>query len=148
MARLTEEEFKRLGQGRTRPEEKPEPSAWTDEPRIPKWEDAYEREVLHPGRISGDVLDWRWHPFRFVLSPGQKQSYEPDFLVCFRGGELVVVEVKGFERGDSIEKFKTAAEQHPWFTFRMVTREKGGRWETTREIPRSWSVKRVDGGEA
>jgi len=115
---------------------------------MPKWEAAYEREVLMPAQHVGEVSRWRWHPFRFVLFPGERQSYEPDFLVEMRDGSLEIHEVKGFEREDSIEKFKTAAQQHPWFRFVMVTREKHGAWTVTRRIERRLTTPARSEGES
>jgi hypothetical protein len=94
-----------------------------------KTESAY-AWILEAEKRSGEILDWRFQPFGLRLA--DKTFYHPDFLIvkkdCFE-----IHETKGaFVRDDSIVKLKVAAEQFPWFKFKMA-QYKDKQW-TMRDI--------------
>ena len=79
----------------------------------------------------GDILDWRYEPFRMRLADW-KCTYTPDFLVVCEN-QFEIVEVKGFRRDDAMAKFRVAASIYPWFVWRMVEFKKK-EWNTILEI--------------
>lgn len=95
-------------------------------------------EVQYAGRLAllraaGEVLWYSYEPIKINL--GDRCTYTPDFLVQVqvRGSRLEVHEVKGYEREDSIVKFKAAARALPMLVFRMWTM-RGGVWVQTRTL--------------
>lgn len=74
---------------------------------------------------AGEILWWRYEPFRLVLSSDPNVSYTPDFAAVLADTmELVIYEVKGFPREDSMVKLKVAADEFP-FRFFLVTKPRG-----------------------
>ena len=78
---------------------------------------------------KGEILDFRFEPFRFILAP--KTTYLPDFLVVTHKW-LEIHEVKGFWRDDARVKIKTAAALFPWFRFLAVTLDNKLGWQFER----------------
>jgi hypothetical protein len=105
-----------------------------------KWETAYAREELEPGRLAGEIV---WYGFEAIkLRLADCTFYTPDFAVLRWPPQvgstprLEFVEIKGFIRDDAILKFKVAAAQFP-FRFTMIRKRKvkdGGRWEVIRDL--------------
>lgn len=101
-----------------------------------KLESLYAAELDHQLR-AGELLDWQYEPWSMKLTeprvvngktrPGVR--YSPDFVVVLPDHRLRIVEVKGYQRNASINRFKMAADRWPWFEWVMVTRN-GGHWET------------------
>jgi hypothetical protein len=89
------------------------------------------RDHLRVLQVAGEVVWFKAQPFKLVLA--ERCTYQPDFMVQHAGGEIEIVETKGWERDDSVVKFKTAAAMFPCFVFRMVKKQGGG-WVTTREL--------------
>lgn len=52
----------------------------------------------------------------------------PDFTYLNKEGDMVFVDVKGFQREDALIKMKVAARQFPWASFVIVSRGKNGSW--------------------
>jgi hypothetical protein len=100
-------------------------------PTLNETEAAFER-LLDLRKRAGEIREYMVHPFRFVLAPGKKSSYLPDFLIVENDGTLTIVEIKGFEEEDAVIKFKWAQEKFPIFRFQMIARRKGI-WVTTRD---------------
>lgn len=86
--------------------------------------------VLEARQAAGEVQWWAWERVKFRLADGC--YYTPDFVAILADGTIEVTETKGFMRDDALVKFKVAAEQFPWATWRMVRRRKG-QWETMYE---------------
>ena len=76
----------------------------------------------------GQILDWKFEPFKLRLTEGWKTTYCPDFLVITKDGFMELHETKGFMRDDANLKIKIAADIYVQFTFRLVQWLKG-RWE-------------------
>lgn len=87
-----------------------------------KWESEFAR-ILDARERTGEIAAWAFEPMRFILAP--RTTYCPDFMIVCPDRTLEFVEVKGHQRDDAMAKFKIAAAQNPWFTWRMVTRVKG-----------------------
>ena len=113
------------------------------------------RDYLERQRHVGEILDYRFEWFRFILYhglPGEQReaSYKMDFLVvkpaiveelakqCMCDNSdlkqytysltqdlLEIHEVKGHWRSRDRIRFKVAAEMNPWFRFLGVMREHG-----------------------
>jgi len=77
-------------------------------------------------RLAGDLQAWRYESITLRLA--DRCSYTPDFAVVMASGEIEFHETKGFMRDDALVKLKVAARTFPWFTFRLVRREKGA-WQ-------------------
>lgn len=104
------------------------------DPGLPKQRYRSEGERLYAGQlalreVAGEIRGWRYEPFKLLLADGA--TYRIDFLVWLSDGSVELVEFKGHEREDDTIKFKVAAEQNPWFIFRMVKRI-DGQFVTTR----------------
>lgn len=85
-------------------------------------------------RIMGDIVAWKYEPFNVRLA--DRCFYKVDFLVVFKD-RFEVVEVKGCKamiRDDALVKFKLAAKDFPWFTWRMVTHDKKKGWSVLYQI--------------
>ena len=101
-----------------------------------KWEALFATELDYL-KAAGEILAWEYEPWSMKLTearvvgsktrPGVR--FTPDFVVVLPDRRLRVVEVKGYQRNSSINRFKMAADRWPWFEWVMVTR-KSGRWET------------------
>jgi len=65
-----------------------------------------------------------------TLKLGDDCRFTPDFNYLNASGEMVMVDVKGFQRDDALVKIKTAARQFPMFRFVIVKRV-NGLWEET-----------------
>lgn len=89
-----------------------------------KTEEAY-RAHLDKRRQLGEVLWYRFEPFRLTLAP--KTYYRSDFLVQLASGHLEVHEVKGFWTDDARVKIKVAAAMLPIFKFIAVRKVDGGK---------------------
>lgn len=108
---------------------------WQALGRMPKQkmnrtEEAY-AALLDQKKLTGDVIDWKFHPFNVRL--GDNTFYEVDFFVLGGDMRLSIHEVKGgytSEKGGM--KIKLCAEVLPYF--RMVKASKqskkdGGGWK-------------------
>jgi hypothetical protein len=89
-----------------------------------KTEQAYQAH-LDKRRMAGEVLWYRFEPFRFSLAA--KTTYTADFLVQLASGHLEVHEVKGFWTDDARVKIKVAAEMFPVFQFIAVMKVDEGK---------------------
>lgn len=78
------------------------------------------------GRLQGAVPKWfddvRREPMSLRLAG--RTRYTPDFM-ALHAGDLIFWEVKGFMRDDAAVKLKVAKGLYPFFSFVLVTREKG-----------------------
>jgi hypothetical protein len=95
-------------------------------------EAAYAQE-LEAYLVSGIVSWYKFEVIKFRLA--NRTTYTPDFAV-FQGGKLTFIEIKGFERDGSGDKFKIAAEMFP-FEFKMLRKrpaKAGGGWEVMRHL--------------
>lgn len=103
---------------------------------------------LEGARIAGNVLEWRYHPHTFNLTPhliGPPVTYTPDFGALMRGeieGPRVgaarsprwcLFEVKGSWKAknarDSRTRLRVAAALFPWFRWFAVDSDTGRRWK-------------------
>lgn len=91
-----------------------------------KTEAAYVREVLEPAMRDGSILGFQFEPLSLRLA--KATHYQPDFLVIEPDG-ISFVEIKGTHaEDDAIAKWKIAANQHWWATFKwVVIKMKGGK---------------------
>lgn len=88
------------------------------------------REYLRPRLNVGEILAIDYERITFKLADDTR--YTPDFFLLMADGTIELHEVKGFLEDDAWVKIKVAAEQHPWFTFRLVRKQAkkhGGGWE-------------------
>ncbi|WP_202927680.1 hypothetical protein [Undibacterium crateris] len=103
--------------------------------RIPKSQmnktEAEYAEILDRKKLSGEVLDWKFHPMNIRLA--DNTFYEVDFLVVMANLELQIHETKGsYTTQVGNLKIKLCAEVLPWFRFiKCIKRAKkdGGGWE-------------------
>lgn len=98
------------------------------ETQMNKLEASFARDVLRPQEVMGEIRDWRYEPFKFILAHAVKgkrktTTYTPDFLAVSK--KFTMYEIKGFMRDDAMVKIKVAAELFPWFKWVLVTRKKG-----------------------
>jgi hypothetical protein len=101
-----------------------------------KWEALYATELDYL-KASGDILDWQYEAIRLKLTEARIVNgkarpgiwYTPDFAVWLPDGKLRFIEVKGYQRNASINRYKMAADKFPHFDWQMVTRE-GRHWKT------------------
>lgn len=104
-----------------------------------KLEAAY-AAVLDAQKRVGQLIDWRYEEIGLRLA--DDVYYYPDFLLIERDAAEVYRytfdEVKGRRQGKGWElgraKLRIAAQMHPWYTFRLVTKGASG-WD--------WQVVRV-----
>lgn len=90
-------------------------------------------ETLDMERSAGNLHAWYFQ--RVTLRLGPDLRYTPDFMLIAADGAITFVEVKGFEREDARDKFKMAAELHPWARWVMVRRiRKTKQFETIRTL--------------
>jgi hypothetical protein len=74
--------------------------------------------ILEAEKRAGEIIDWKFEPFGLRLA--DKTFYHPDFIVVKKDG-FEIHETKGaFIREDAIVKLKIAAEQFPWWRFKMA----------------------------
>lgn len=73
-------------------------------------------------KTIGEVHGFCFESLKFKLA--DKTFYTPDFLVIRSDGSVEIHETKGFWEDDARVKIKVVAEQHPWFTFIGVTKDK------------------------
>ena len=95
-----------------------------------RWESEY-TNYLTIRKLSGEISDFIYSPFKIIL--GDRLTYLPDFLVILPNGTHQIHEVKGFQREDSVVKFKAAAAKYPFWEFMMVSKV-GGNWQLTRVL--------------
>jgi hypothetical protein len=81
-------------------------------------------QQLEVCKQAGELLDYRYEAVRLHLGPGC--WYTPDFLVLLADGTVELHEVKGHMEEAARVRLHTAAGLFPWFTFRLVRRERGG----------------------
>ncbi len=86
-------------------------------------------EHLELARRAGVVLEWRFEQFTLKLGPDLR--YTPDFFVLLPDAFIEFHEVKGPKKHkvtgtqtyraeeDALVKIRSAAQQLPWFTFRL-----------------------------
>lgn len=90
----------------------------------------YERECLYPRFHNGEIVDWVFERIKFRMA--DKTFYTPDYLVIAQDC-IEIHEVKGSrEEEDARVKWKTVAEQNPWFRFivaRWFGKKKGWKIE-------------------
>jgi hypothetical protein len=82
-------------------------------------------------QLAGEIVGWKYEAVKLRI--GEGCTYCPDFIVWLPDRTSEAHECKGFERDDSIVKFKAAAEMFPWMTFRMFKR-RGQAWIETRTL--------------
>jgi hypothetical protein len=82
-------------------------------------------------QLAGEIVGWKYEAVKLRI--GEGCTYTPDFIVWLPDRTVEAHECKGFERDDSTVKFKAAAEQFPWMTFRMFKR-RGQAWIETRTL--------------
>jgi len=85
-------------------------------------------QYLDQLKAMGEIREWRFEPFKFVLSHSIKgkrraTTYTPDFLTVSK--VITIYEVKGFMRDDAAVKIKVAAEMFPWFDWVLAYLLKG-----------------------
>lgn len=95
-----------------------------------RWEEEY-ASYLTGKKLAGEILDFVYSPMKIIL--GDKLIYLPDFLVILPDNTHQIHEVKGFQREDSVVKFKAAAAKFPFWQFFMVSKVEGS-WQAVRTI--------------
>jgi hypothetical protein len=95
--------------------------------RMNKLEQAFEREVLIPGKSEGRYVKWYFEMFKLRLA--DRTYYTPDFFVLNYDMTITIYEVKGYWQEDARVKFKVAAETLPLFTWVATQRMKDGVWK-------------------
>ena len=81
-------------------------------------------QELEKLRLAGQLLWWRFEPFKLQLGPGA--FFTPDFALLWADGELAFDEVKGHWREAARVRIKVAAGLYPFFRFRVVVRGRKG----------------------
>lgn len=76
--------------------------------------------LLERRKRIGEILDWRYEPFRIILA--DRTTYQPDFFIVAPDRTLEFHETKGWFREDARVKVKVVARMFPWFKFVVVTR--------------------------
>lgn len=95
-------------------------------------EERYAADVLTPGKLAGEVLDWRFEAIKLRLA--DNTFYEPDFIVVTP--ELFEIhEVKGHWEDDARVKIKVAARLYPWLRFVAVKYDSKAKRFLFEEIP-------------
>lgn len=95
-------------------------------------ESRFERDILEPRRLTGEVLTWWFESFKVRV--GTDTCWlTVDFVVVQSDGELLMIDVKGGGGGedDALVKIKAAAAQYPQFHWQWWT-YKGGSWSCRR----------------
>lgn len=92
--------------------------------------EAHYAQVLDLEKKAGVILDYRFEAVKFKLA--DNTYYTPDFFLI-HAGHFEIVETKGFLREDAAVKFKVAAQQFPWFKWKMI-RWKDKTWQTIYEF--------------
>jgi len=94
-----------------------------------KTEVAYEREVLRPAMMAGEILWYRFEGLKLRLA--DSTFYTPDYGVMCADGLMELHEVKGFWTDDARVKIKVAADQYPFRFIAVKARpkSKGGGWD-------------------
>lgn len=87
------------------------------------FEARYEREVLAPALLAGDIVWYRFEAITLILAP--KTTLTIDFFVMTAAGELEAHETKGFMEEDANVKLKVAREMFP-FRVKLIRAGKGG----------------------
>lgn len=80
-------------------------------------------QYLKALKFGGEIRDFRFEPFRLKLA--DRCTYCPDFFVVTKDGAFEVHECKGFMRDDAAVKLKVAAENFPWWQFKLIKWGKG-----------------------
>lgn len=95
-----------------------------------KTESAY-AELLEQRRLSGEILDWKFHPLRVRLA--DNTYYEVDFMSLDADMLITMHETKGgFTTDKGQMKIKLCAEVLPWFRMVKATKlakKEGGGWK-------------------
>ncbi len=101
-------------------------------------------EYLELQRLAGAVLEWRFEQFTFKLGPDLR--YTPDFFVLFPDGFIAFHELKGSKKDkvtgkqtywaeeDGLVKIRAAAQQFPWFAWKIVWWDKDVAGWASKEI--------------
>ena len=98
-------------------------------PKMNKLEMRYS-QYLDVLKFTGDIKDWRFESVKLRLA--DHCVYIPDFLIVLHDGRCELHECKGFMRDDALVKLKVAADQFPWWQFKIIRRVKG-----------EWNIKSV-----
>lgn len=83
---------------------------------------------LEAKKRGGEILHYQFEAVKLRLA--DRTFYSPDFLVINKDLQVEIHEVKGFMTDDANVKIKVAAEQFPFFIFKVV-RLKRNEWEIT-----------------
>lgn len=98
--------------------------------RMNKTEAAF-AEYLEAKKLSGDVIDWKFHPMNVRLAAGT--FYEVDFMALGSDMRVTIYETKGgFTTDKGQMKIKLCAEALPWFRMVKATKlpaKEGGGWK-------------------
>jgi hypothetical protein len=93
-----------------------------------KLEQEYARH-LELRKLAGEIRDYRFEAVHLRLCDGQggkARTYKPDFLVVLADGRVEIHEVKGWQWQAGMLRFDFAAQQFPFWTFRMFGRDAHG----------------------
>lgn len=100
-----------------------------------KWEAMYADHCDWMLRVE-EIAAWDYEPFSLRLTepiivngktrPGIR--YTPDFVLWNRIETVTCIEIKGYQRNASINRFKMAVDKFPHLCFEMLTRE-NGQWK-------------------
>lgn len=97
-----------------------------------KLEAAYERDVLLPRKLAGEIAWYRYEAAKFRLTDTDKlTTLTPDFLVMLANGDLEVHETKGFMEEDAAVKLKVFADQYPFRVYLVKHPNKATGWVIT-----------------
>jgi hypothetical protein len=93
-------------------------------------EERYASTVLHPMRMAGELVDWKFEAMGFRL--GEKCFFYPDFWVVYPD-RFEIHECKGRWEDDALVKMRVAAELYPWLKWKAFSYRKTTGW-TEREF--------------
>lgn len=94
----------------------------TDVDKLNKTERAYHQHLV--------CMNYQWLGVQNItLKLANDCRLTCDFAYLDKDGQLVLIDVKGFQREDALIKIKVAARQFPWIRFAIVKRVKGGGWD-------------------
>jgi len=85
------------------------------------WESQY-AEHLKALKTAGTIQSWAYEAIRLRIA--DKGVYTPDFMVV-TPEEIQMHEVKGQRREAGMVRLRTAAHQHRWARFFLVTKTRG-----------------------
>lgn len=78
-------------------------------------------EVTTATQLKDSGVDWSYETHKiYFTQPEKERVYTPDFVVCKKNGEIMLLELKGQFTVQDRQKMKWVVAQHPDLDIRMV----------------------------